>query len=110
VVPKIALVTDQMFPKPMLPESAAVFGGASFGQVLGAREAGGTGVGDMTFNQTPAGREVGVTFRQGPDGVQVIRQQHGSVSRTSKMASRKAVRTCGWVNSGCRCSVTTVKK
>ena len=71
----IALVTNGMFPETLLPNSAAIAQQGFWPRRFDVRE----GFGEAQFNGAPAARIIGVAFRQGPDSVHVVRQDHPGI-------------------------------
>jgi hypothetical protein len=86
----ILIVADQMFPEAALPDGAFAARDADRAPALGL----GNGVGEGDFDQPSAHRKIGVTGRQRPNRVDVIRQHHHGVDEkrggvwVSRVASR----------------------
>jgi hypothetical protein len=74
---KIVLVAERVLSIPALPNPALAFGGAAGGDPFGS----GQTMGKAAFDQSPAGGEIRIAIGQGPDRVQVIRQDHGGFDR-----------------------------
>ena len=74
---RILLVAQGVFPIPTLPDPALALGGAAGG----APFASGQSVRKAAFDQAPTQGEIRIVLGQGPDHVQVIRQDHGSLDR-----------------------------
>ena len=74
VVPQIFIVSDMMLPKPPLPQSVfpSVF-------VACAARGGWHGAGEAGFDHAPPGREIAIPFRQRPDAMHVVGQDHPGV-------------------------------
>ena len=77
--PIIVIIANFVFPKPALPDRAfsfllfrCVYPGLSVKKRFRA-------FGKSRLDQTPAFGEIVVTFRQGPDTMQVIRQQYPGI-------------------------------
>jgi len=112
----IGIVADLVFPEAALPDRR--FTACKAGSVTPVR----TFIVSrhrpchQPFDPSPAHAEIRIAGRQGPDRMQVIRQQNPGVDgkwvrfRTRRMASCKARRNASSVSMGWRRYVTTVKK
>jgi hypothetical protein len=85
---EITLIADCMFPVPPLPEREFTI------RVARERGAGGEQVGtEMPFDASPPACEIGVSWRQGPERMKVIRQDHDRINRERARLPGRAKRS-----------------
>lgn len=77
-VPSVILVVaDRVLPEPALPEAHL----APRGLARAAARVGRHAFGEARLDLLPARREIGIAPRQGPDRVQMVRQDHDRISQ-----------------------------
>ena len=76
---EVGLMTDEMFPQSMLPQSALVPFSAARIHPFRAIESGLATLRDHPLDDTPTVGEILIPGRQCPEGMHVVRQQHPSL-------------------------------
>src|ERR1700730_3231607 len=77
VTHEVVLVAERVLPIAPLPNPALAFDAAAVGDWLASRQS----MRKAAFDQAPAGGEIRIAIGQGPDRVQVIREDHGGFDR-----------------------------
>ena len=77
VTQEVVLAVQRVLPISPLPNPALAFDAAAVGDWLASRQS----MRKAAFDQASAGGEIRIAIGQGPDRVQVIRQDHGGLDR-----------------------------
>ena len=88
VTQEVVLAAQRVLPISPLPNPALAFDAAAVGDWLAARQS----MRKAAFDQSPARGEIRIAIGQGPDRMQVIRQDHGGVDGEGMPCSHLAKR------------------